>query len=248
MIWLTLFFLSQSSADTLRWYDTTTIGHTALGFTSGGYMHWAIVLPIDSSLDGREIYTGRVHISEPMDSLGILRFCLGTGERPITVLDSGYFRSVCYGFYEVRFWFAPPLRAGDTVWLWCTQWHRYKQYPATSDDGKPVFLGYSDMASFDDVVWWDASDISHGYNWIMEIVLLPSEVEEEPAKHEGKITLLPASGGFWVTGYSGPTQIYDPAGRLVLKKEIRGKTLISPLRPGVYFVVAENQRARVAIR
>jgi hypothetical protein len=66
--------------------------------------------------------------------------------------------------------------------------------------------------------------------------------------HFEKLTLLPAPGGFWITGYEGPAQVYDPAGRLVLSKEIKGKTLISPLRPGVYFVVAGKQRARVAIR
>ncbi len=60
------------------------------------------------------------------------------------------------------------------------------------------------------------------------------------------LTLAPS--GFWISGYDGEVQIYDPAGRLVISKEIRGKTLISPLSPGVYFVVAGKERARVAVR
>jgi hypothetical protein len=35
---------------------------------------------------------------------------------------------------------------------------------------------------------------------------------------------------------------------LVLIKEIRGKTLISPLKPGVYFVVAGRQKGKVGVK
>jgi len=63
-----------------------------------------------------------------------------------------------------------------------------------------------------------------------------------------QLLLFPASNGFFISGYEGEARIYDPAGRLVLSKEINGKTLISPLKPGVYFVVAGKERARVAVR
>jgi hypothetical protein len=76
----------------------------------------------------------------------------------------------------------------------------------------------------------------------------PVVAEEAGAPPSGSLTLLPAPSGFWITGYSGEARIYDPAGRLVLSKEIKGKTLISPLSPGVYFVVAGKERARIAVR
>ncbi len=75
-----------------------------------------------------------------------------------------------------------------------------------------------------------------------------SFLEYPPSEPEKGLILLMAPGGFWITGYSGEAKIYDPAGRLVLSKEIKGKTLISPLRPGVYFVVAGKERERVAVR
>jgi len=62
------------------------------------------------------------------------------------------------------------------------------------------------------------------------------------------LVLIPASHGFYINGYSGEAQIYDPAGRLVLKREIKGKTLIGPISPGIYFVVAGKERARVMVR
>jgi hypothetical protein len=76
----------------------------------------------------------------------------------------------------------------------------------------------------------------------------PPAVEEENFISGPGLLLVPASHGFWITGYSGPAKIYDPAGRLILSKEINGKTLIGPLRPGVYFVIAGRQRARIAAR
>jgi hypothetical protein len=71
--------------------------------------------------------------------------------------------------------------------------------------------------------------------------------------HEGcakdtRLLLAPAPDGFFISGYEGEARIYDPAGRLVLSREINGKALISPLRPGVYFVVAGKEKARVAVR
>ena len=62
------------------------------------------------------------------------------------------------------------------------------------------------------------------------------------------LKVLMAQSGFWVSGYEGEAQIYDPAGRLVISREIKGKTLMGPLSPGVYFVVAGKERAKVAVR
>ncbi|MEO0181533.1 MAG: T9SS type A sorting domain-containing protein [candidate division WOR-3 bacterium] len=73
-------------------------------------------------------------------------------------------------------------------------------------------------------------------------------VSESHTASRQSLVLQMASGGFWITGYSGEAQIYDPAGRLVLSRKIRDKILISPLKPGVYFVVAGKQRTRIAIR
>jgi len=73
-------------------------------------------------------------------------------------------------------------------------------------------------------------------------------IDENSIPTSRSFSIFPAPGGFWITGHSGPVQIYDPAGRIVLSKEIKGKTLISPLRPGVYFVVVGRQRAKIAVR
>ncbi len=246
MIYLVLTLLSQSSGDTLRWYDTTSVGGNRTGLTAGGYLHWAIILPIDSSCEGRMVYSGRVHIWEPMDSSGVLRLCKGDYEHPISVLDSGAFHSTGYGFYEVFFGDSVVLHQGDYIWLWCTQWHAQGQEPATADGG-PCHPSYGTLISLDGVNWGSACTSYFG-NWVMELILTPLDVEEGPAKPEERFALLPVAGGFWITGYEGAADIYDPAGRLVLKREIEGKTLISPLRPGVYFVVAGRQRARIAVR
>ena len=72
--------------------------------------------------------------------------------------------------------------------------------------------------------------------------------DENSAAPSGSLVLFPAPSGFWISGYSGPAKIYDPAGRLVLAREIKDKTLISPLSPGVYFVVAGKEKGRVVIR
>ena len=46
------------------------------------------------------------------------------------------------------------------------------------------------------------------------------EVSESPAEPKPGLILIPASQGFWITGYSADARIYDPTGRLVLGKDI----------------------------
>ncbi len=72
-------------------------------------------------------------------------------------------------------------------------------------------------------------------------------IAENPGKGQ-EIRVLMAPDGLWVSGYEGEVRIYDPAGRLIIKREISVKTLIGPLSPGVYFVVAGKERAKVAVR
>lgn len=72
-------------------------------------------------------------------------------------------------------------------------------------------------------------------------------IAENPGSGQG-LRVIMAPSGFFVSGYEGETQIYDPAGQLVLSNEVKGKTLVSPLSPGVYFVVAGRERAKVAVR
>ena len=248
MMWISLMLLTQSSGDTLRWYDTTTVGYTALGLAGGGDLHWAIVLPIDSGLDGRTVHSGRVHIWEAMGSQGILRLCLGDSAHPYYILAWGYFNSTGYGFYEVFFGDSIVLHEGDTVWLWCTQWHLQGQYPATVDAG-PCNYDYGSLGSFDGVEWWSVCTYGINYNWVMELVLVPSEVQEGPVLGPPEeLTLLMAPEGFLISGYEGPVQVYDATGRLLLSRDIKGKTLIGPLSPGVYFVRAGKQRGKIAIR
>jgi len=83
---------------------------------------------------------------------------------------------------------------------------------------------------------------------LMVTDVCPPAVEERNFISGPGLILTPASHGFHITGYSGEVEIYDPAGRLVLGKEIKGKTLIGPLRPGVYFVVAGKKRAKIAVK
>mgnify|MGYP005843165561 FL=1 len=177
-----------------------------------------------------------------------MRLCKGDLSHPVFLLGLGTFHSTGYGFYEVFFGDSVVLQEGDYVWIWCTQWHSPGQAPATTDAGPCASWDCSYLASLDGVNWETLCSYYMDYNWVMELILTPSDVEEGPAKPEEKITLLSASGGFWINGYEGEAWIYDPAGRLVLSKEIKGKTLIGPLRPGVYFVVAGRQRVRIAIR
>jgi len=73
-------------------------------------------------------------------------------------------------------------------------------------------------------------------------------ITESLPEPEPGLVLISAPSGFYITSYSGEARIYDPAGRLVLAREINGKTLMGPLKPGVYFVVAGKQKARIAVR
>jgi len=248
MIGITLLHLAQISGDTLRWYNADSADWSVAGLIIGPYCHWAIKFVIDPSLDGRTLHSGKVYIWDPGDSLITMRLCRGTASNPGVVLDSGsLYATVGHSFYEVPFGDTIILNRGDTIWLWCYQTRITGEWPWTIDGG-PAVPGYGDRISFDGAVWEGLNDYGFNSNWVMELILTPLDVKEGPARPDGKLTLLPAPGGFWITGYEGPALIYDPAGRLVLSKEIKGKTLISPLRPGVYFVVAGKQRARVAIR
>jgi hypothetical protein len=243
-----LILFSQVFGDTLRWCDPDDAGWNAVGVSGSGIMNWAVIFVMDSSLDGRTAHSGRVHIWEDMDGRsGTMRLCTGTMDSPVVVLDSGFFYATEQAFYEVFFGDTLVLNQGDTIWLWCTQVFNAGTYPASIDSG-PAILGYGDLIKVDASPWRDLADLGLDYNWIMELILTPVDVKEGPVKPEEKLALLPALGGFWITGYKGEAWIYDPAGRLVLSKEIEGKTLIGPLRPGVYFVVAGRQRARVAVR
>jgi len=68
------------------------------------------------------------------------------------------------------------------------------------------------------------------------------------ARIPDSMTLSMAPSGFLISGYSGLLSVYDATGRLILSREITGKTLISPLNRGVYFVKAGKQRAKIAVR
>ncbi len=101
-----------------------------------------------------------------------------------------------------------------------------------------------------------ATDTSGGvyiagtWNNDLQVIKLKDSLTTVQEGHTGdsRFLLTLGSGGFFISGYEGDAMIYDPVGRLVLSKDIKGKTLISPLRPGVYFVVAGKERARVAVR
>jgi len=248
MIVLTFILLAQSNGDTLRWYDTTTTGYWSTSCGGAGLLDWAIIFPIDSSLDGRMVHSGRVQIWEPMYYSGTMKLCLGHHNSPNIILDSGSFHATdSLSFYEVFWGDTIALHEGDTIWLWCSQQYNTGEYPGCADEG-PAVRPWGDQACCDGVTWEELSDYGFDYNWVMELILTPLDVKEGPARPEGKLTLLPAPGGFWITGYDGEVWVYDPAGRLVLSKEIKGKTLISPLRPGVYFVVAGRQRAKIPVK
>jgi outer membrane protein assembly factor BamB len=78
--------------------------------------------------------------------------------------------------------------------------------------------------------------------------LIENQTVAENTNKDKELKLMMAPSGFLISGYEGEAQVYDPAGRLILTREIKSKTLISPLKPGVYFVVAGSQRAKVAVR
>ena len=244
---LMLLLLGQSNGDTLHWYDTTTVGYDAVAL-AGTPIHWAIIFDVDSYLDGRTVRSGRVNIWEPMIMAGVMRLCLGTHSKPLTVLDSGSFYATdSLSFHEVFFGDTIVLQEGDTVWLWVSQGYLASTYPATTDSG-PAVLGYGDMISLDGQNWNELVDYGIDQNWVLELILTPLEAKEGSLKTEERIALTPAPGGFIISGYKGPARVYDPGGRLILIKEIKGKTRIGPLSPGVYFVVAGRQRAMIAVR
>ncbi|MGC8894745.1 MAG: hypothetical protein ACP5QG_07870 [candidate division WOR-3 bacterium] len=83
--------------------------------------------------------------------------------------------------------------------------------------------------------------------YLVHLADTTGEVSERASGVPG-LTILPAPSGFWISGYEDEAQVYDPAGRLVLSEEIKGRTRIGPLRPGVYFLVAGRERAKVAVR
>ncbi len=240
MIYLVLTLLSQSSGDTLRWYDTTATRYEQWGLSNGGYFHWAIVLPIDSSYDGRTVHSGRVHIWEAMDLSGTMRLCLGNHNHPVSILDSGSFFSTGYGFYEVFFGNSIVLHAGDTVWLWCTQWHAQGQEPATADGSFCIY--YGSLASIDGMSWETICTYYLGSNWVMELILTPSDVEEGPAKPTeffmSLISSNPVKGNLKLQ-YGIPLEdegpaslkIYDVSGRCV-------QTVFSEEKPAGYYELA----------
>ena len=141
MAGIALILVSQVFGDTLRWYDPATIGYHCMGTGQPPRFHWAIILPIDSSLDGRTVHSGRVHICESMDSSGILKLYKGNHSYPVVPLDSGAFHATDYGFYEIFFGDTIVLNQGDTIWLWCAYWENLGEYPATTDAG-PAVDGY----------------------------------------------------------------------------------------------------------
>ncbi|MEO0181485.1 MAG: hypothetical protein ABIM74_09555 [candidate division WOR-3 bacterium] len=83
--------------------------------------------------------------------------------------------------------------------------------------------------------------------YIVHLSDTTNEIKEN-TKSNHSLTIIPAPFGFYITCPSGEARIYDSAGRLVMAREIKGKTLISPLVPGVYFVVAGEERVKVAVR
>jgi hypothetical protein len=243
MIILVFILLTQSNGDTLRWYVTNPFGPLGMSYSE---IWWGASFLIDSPLDGRTIHSGRAFIWDSMPYPGTMNIFMGTDVAPDTLVQTGTFYATGQGFYEVTFGDSTVIHTGDHLWLVCYQRTYVGRYCPTMDSGPGNPSG--GWVSFDGSIWSKLSDYGLNYNWVMELILTPTDVEEGPAKPEEKLALLPAPGGFWITGYEGPAWIYDPAGRLVLSKEIKGKTLISPLRPGVYFVIAERQRARVAVK
>ena len=178
MIALVFSLLSQVHGDTLRWYDPETAGWSAIGV---GYsdVNWAIILPIDSELDGRTVHSGRVHIWQDMGPYKCtMRLCYGTLDSPTVVLDSDSFLTPGWGFYEVLFGDSIVLNQGDLIWLWCSQPFNMGQYPAGVDSG-PAVLDYGDLI-YGAGSWGDMADMGLDYNWVMELILTPQEVQEGP--------------------------------------------------------------------
>jgi hypothetical protein len=256
MIGITLFLLCQTSGDTLRWYDTTTAGYTGMAPGAASEFHWAIIFPIDSSLDGRTVHSGRVMIWEPMDSSGTMRLCLGgydgSGSNgPDVILDSGSFHATDpLAFYEILFGDTIVLHDGDTIWLWCSQLHKTGQRVGTTDSG-PAVRPWGDLFSFSGVVWYENYDFGLDCNWVMELILTPLDVEEGPAKPEELFLITSFTKSEIKITYAIPQEdagyvslkAYDIAGREV--KNFLGRETgpgwyeaqWKPLASGVYFLV-----------
>jgi len=99
-------------------------------------------------------------------------------------------------------------------------------------DGYLHFLYFLSPSSYD--LWYATNNPDVG-------------VSESSSATRENLILLMAPSGFWVADYSGPVSVYDATGRLILSRDIKGKTLVSPLNSGVYFVVGGKQRGRVAV-
>jgi len=125
---------------------------------------------------------------------------------------------------------------GDTAWQ---TWELIAPVPNAGKRQMAI-----DRFGYLHLVFTDASDSTLYYATTNPEI----GITEFPPEPRPELILIPTHQGFFISGHSGPARIYDPAGRLVLAREIKGKTLISPLMPGVYFVVAGKQRARVAVR
>lgn len=249
MTLLNLMLLVQVHGDTLRWYTT----EPAYFFEWYREWYWAVNFYTPPQVVGRTIHSGRFYlICDNQPPTGTLSIYKGAERRPETciVTETFYFNGP--GWYEVFFGDSLVLQAREWIWLVCHQegMPYYGFYVGTMDSG-PVLMPYRSWVSMgNDSSWISLTSLCYpyDYNWVMEIILTPLDVEEGQAKPEEKLALVPAPGGFWITGYEGPAWIYDPAGRLVLSREIKGKTLISPLRSGVYFVVAGKERAKAAVQ
>ncbi len=247
---LLIAFVSQLYGDTLRWYVTEPYGNSGYWYRE---WYWAVNFYVPPQVVGRTIHSGRFYLPDDMQpDTGTLNIYKGTDRRAETCILTETFYFTGPGWYEVFFGDSLILQPREWIWLVCHQEAYFGGgfYCGTIDSG-PVLMPYRSWVSMgNDSSWISLTSLfnPYDYNWVMELILTPLDVEEGLAKPEEKLALVPAPGGFWITGYEGPAQIYDPAGRLVLKKEIKGKTMISPLRPGVYFVVAGKQRARIAIR
>jgi hypothetical protein len=253
MIGIALFLLCQTSGDTMRWYDTTTAGWTGIGIHEGYPFRWGVILPIDSPFDGRTVHSGRVYIWEPtpMPAPGAMKLCTGTLDSPITLLDSGSFYSPGQGFYEVFFGDTLALHEGDLIWLWCSQFINSGQFPAGVDSG-PAVQGYGDLLMVGNT-WGELLDWGLNYNWVMELVLTPLDVEEGPAKPEPEELFLITSftKSEIKISYAIPHEdaghvslkAYDIAGReakCLLDSETQAgwyEAQWRPPAPGVYFLV-----------
>jgi hypothetical protein len=265
MTGLALIVVSQVFGDTLRWYDPKTIDFNCMGTGQPPRFHWAILLPIDSSLDGRTVHSGRVHICEPMDSSGILRLCKGFPPNVI-VLDSGSFYSTEFGFYEVPFGDTIVLNQGDEIWLWCSYWQNLAEYPATADAG-PAVRGFGDWVSTDGTVWFELYQYGFDYNWVMELILTPLDVKEGPARPREFFMHITSSNpikGVLKLQYGISPEdeglvslkIYDVSGRTVKtifseRKEAGFYELIVPvgqLSAGTYFLRLETPKRALTER